>query len=459
MKRHLVLLAIVFICSCKKNNKPPTFTDGFFKHMPSAGSIGEIIYDSSSQSIYLGGSAGASDGVAGLLNLGDWQVNSKGRNDAILMKYNLDGKLAWAKLIGGNSGDAISGVAVDNDQNVYVTGIFGGTVNFDGTELKAQTSYVNDQTVFIAKYNKDGKQLWVKKVTNAGIIGVAGIAVDISNNKLYIAGSFDKRLTIGDAVYNKDGGGIFIASYSLNGALSWSKTYGDKEGRPFITGLKLFNDGSLLLSGTSTGRQAIDGYEISGGSQAAFFARFDAAGNTIWAKTVGNTVSNPAGLAIDESNNFYLSAGFDGTVTIGNKLLKASGPYGNAVLVKYNQAGDVVWVTPLLSPTYSEIADVYYFNKKVYTAGYYSVAADFGGITIPAADNKAQGYSARYDSEDGKCESAANFESGNSFGSAILAINGYSYILGRFESSYTFQGFKFNTPNGSSGLFMKFKTP
>jgi hypothetical protein len=51
-------------------------------------------------------------------------VTSTGQVDVILLKYNKDGILQWAKTGGGVSTDIAYGVDTDAEGNVYITGAF-----------------------------------------------------------------------------------------------------------------------------------------------------------------------------------------------------------------------------------------------------------------------------------------------------------------------------------------------
>src|SRR5262245_32393359 len=76
----------------------------------------------------------------------------------------LAGDFAFVNALGGTSGDFIRALATDSSGNVYVTGEFRNTVDFDPgagtTSLTAPGSGVPDG--FIAKYSTTGDLLWAR---------------------------------------------------------------------------------------------------------------------------------------------------------------------------------------------------------------------------------------------------------------------------------------------------------
>ena len=79
-----------------------------------------------------------------------------GGADAYLLKLDSSGDYAWLAVFGDINSEIAEGVAVDSSGNVYVTGYFGGTVDFDpgsGTDNHTSTGY-ND--VFVLKLDSSG---------------------------------------------------------------------------------------------------------------------------------------------------------------------------------------------------------------------------------------------------------------------------------------------------------------
>ena len=51
--------------------------------------------------------------------------------DFFIQKFDLNGNILWTKIIGGKSDDIANAMTIDSDNNLYITGSFRGTVDFD----------------------------------------------------------------------------------------------------------------------------------------------------------------------------------------------------------------------------------------------------------------------------------------------------------------------------------------
>jgi hypothetical protein len=81
---------------------------------------------------------------------------SNGEYDPFLTKFDSSGNFIWARTWGGTQGDAGYRAAVDGSGNVYVTGSFVGTADFDpgpGIDNHVSNGYGD---AFLSKFPPDG---------------------------------------------------------------------------------------------------------------------------------------------------------------------------------------------------------------------------------------------------------------------------------------------------------------
>ena len=93
--------------------------------------------------------------------------SSSGWDDAFLSKFDANGDFQWACSWGGGANDHGYGVAIDGSGNVYVTGYFFGTVDFDpGEGEDAHSAFGLD--VVLSKFDSNGNFQWARTWGGAG---------------------------------------------------------------------------------------------------------------------------------------------------------------------------------------------------------------------------------------------------------------------------------------------------
>ncbi len=111
-----------------------------------------------------------------------------GTIDAFLGKFDSNGTFQWAKTWGGSGDDAAGGLAADRANNVYATGMFSDTVNFDPDGTANVTSN-GSQDVFFNQFASNGSFQWVKTWGGSANDWGYHLALDGTGN-LYAVGSF-----------------------------------------------------------------------------------------------------------------------------------------------------------------------------------------------------------------------------------------------------------------------------
>ncbi|MGB4848851.1 MAG: hypothetical protein WBP41_13080, partial [Saprospiraceae bacterium] len=158
---------------------------------------------------------------------------SKGGSDIAIVKLTSSGDLIWAHSIGGGDNDNGQSCDTDLDGNIYFTGSFQETVDFDpgpdSTKLTAQGIFFYED-IFICKYNDAGEFKWVKGFGSSAYLESGNcIRVD-SDQNLVVAGRFSGSVDFdpGPGTYQLNGGGgfgSFVCKYSTQGNFIWAKSF------------------------------------------------------------------------------------------------------------------------------------------------------------------------------------------------------------------------------------------
>ena len=296
---------------------------------------------------------------------------------------------AWAKSAGGNGDDWGTSTTTDPFGNVFVTGFYTDTITFGSFTLFNE----GNKDMFIVKYDATGNVLWANGAGGSGEDKGTSIATDSQGN-VYVTGifAFDSIAFGGFTLINSGSISVFIVKYDANGNVLWAKSNlgagnnqgkgicTDASGNVYITG---FFSGSYFLFGSDTL------YNSPGNFNDMFIVKFDASGNTLWAKSEGGSQSEQGlSTTTDPSGNVYVTGVYvTSSMTVGTYTLVNSGVDYNLFIVKYDSSGNVVWAKSGMGSVsdwgFSPTIDA---SGNVYITGYYnSPSITFGSFTLTNA--------------------------------------------------------------------------
>lgn len=86
--------------------------------------------------------------------------------DVFIQKLDSLGNLLWVKQIGGPDYDALGNLHVDKNNNIYITGYYTGTVDFDPGTSTYELTAGNEWNIglYLAKYSPAGSLVWAHPV-------------------------------------------------------------------------------------------------------------------------------------------------------------------------------------------------------------------------------------------------------------------------------------------------------
>ncbi|MDX2172739.1 MAG: T9SS type A sorting domain-containing protein [Bacteroidota bacterium] len=343
-------------------------------------------------------------------NAGVTNLNAAGSNDIFVLKLNSSGNLVWAKNLGGTSDDKGQSITSDAAGNVFTTGYFNGTADFDPS---ASTFTMN---------------------------GLGGTQ------------------------------SVFISKLDASGNFVWAKQFNAVNGSPQIFGnsIKLDGSGNVCIGGSFTGNVDFDPgagtYSLAAINMDIFISKLDASGNFIWTKSMGGTSgSNTANsIAIDAASNIYATGYFDQTTdfdpSAGTFNLTSLGGVDIFVL-KLDASGSFVWAKKMGSTTGDQGMAIALSNSgDVYTTGYFSTA---GGDFDPGPSTYTLGtlggntvFLSKLDAS-GNFVFAYSYSNSSSVGWGLVVTPIYDiYTVGNFSQNTDFDlgsGIYTLTPAGGGG--------
>ena len=263
----------------------------------------------------------------------------------------------------GNDVDKAYALAVDLSGNVYVTGV--------SLESGIDVDYAT------VKYNSAGYQQWVARYNGPGNAGdtAYALAVDLSGN-VYVTGqSMGSGTNVDYATikYDTNGNELWVARY--NGL-------GNNSDAAFA--IDLDSSGNVYVTGTSLGSSTGMDYTT---------IKYDTNGNQLWVKSYnggGNYFDRAEDLAIDSSDNVYVTGLSTGLATFGDYATIKYDSNGNQLWVKrYNgTANDSDWASAIAIDSFD----------NVYVTGYSpGSGTDKDYATIKYSSSGVELWVARYD--------------------------------------------------------------
>lgn len=287
-------------------------------------------------------------------NINTVQPTAAGNGDVYVAKYSPNGSLLWIKQFGGNYSDKPTDLALDNSNNIYITGQYFGLVNFDTYTLNSSS---NSKDIFLLKLTNNGDVLWAISEGGAGNENAYGITCDNLNN-LILVGQFEGLSTLGlsnytstiDPLTGLNSYDLFVTKYDSNGTPLWTQNgqadYEDRllavscddQNNIFFTGQ--FSD--TLLFGGSTFNNI--GYNIG------FVAKMAPNGQLLWLNKLKAGVVIPYDLEVNDINEVVITGDYTGNLVyqtstasqnISNNFLK------KIFALKITNDGNYIWSNTL----------------------------------------------------------------------------------------------------------------
>ena len=261
----------------------------------------------------------------------------------------------WAQTWGGTNNAVGDEIETDIDGNVYVSGAFSNTVDFDpglgGNELTA----VAGNSVFLSKFDETGMYEWTatwgtEYWGSPCIIAVSGTDV------IYVAGTFRGSVDLdpgpGTDLHSSetDSVDLYLLKLDSNGNFTWGLSWGNGTD-DVLNGIDTDSLGNVYLAGTFEGSIDLDpGHEAddhtSAGYTDAYMSGFDTDGNLIWALTWGGVGTDTAvDLMVDDFDNIFVHGRLAYTVDLdpGPGIDEVNGGQGSVYLSRFDTSGNYHW--------------------------------------------------------------------------------------------------------------------
>ena len=133
-----------------------------------------------------------------------FNLSNSGLSDVFILKLDITGNFMWVKKIGGTGVDNGRAITHDIFDNIIISGMFQGNVDFDPGVNSTNLLSIGTSDIFIEKIDSNGAFLWAKQIGGPGASGGSNSITIDTNDKIYITGNCLGTLDFdpGIGVYN-----------------------------------------------------------------------------------------------------------------------------------------------------------------------------------------------------------------------------------------------------------------
>lgn len=308
--------------------------------------------------------------------VGIYTLTTGSTYNSFVLKLTTLGDFVWARHFGTYSqNDVCYGLTIDQDNNVYSSGFFKGTVDFDPSSStnNLSTTLSSRAEVYISKLDSNGQYIWAKNFPASSGIAQGNLGwkmkVSPSGNIIttgYFSGSVDFDPNAGSNVLSSNGDRDgFVSTLNSEGEfISAFKIGGTGEDR--IHGVDFDINGNLYYIGFFSSGSSVDfdssptsDFTLTAqGNRDIFILKTDSNNTFAWAYQFGDNTNSPylsdvgMNIMVDNNMDVYAIGTFDGNSDFDpstNTYMLNSNGEGDAFIVKFNQI--------LCSPTSAYISE------------------------------------------------------------------------------------------------------
>ena len=335
-------------------------------------------------------------------------LNNKGGSDGFVIKYSSEGKVEWAKVVGGSSFDEVTSIAETTDGGI----ITGGISFSQEIEVESGITINNSYGGTIIKYNSTGKYEWSKIIPSSEINSLTST----SDGGVIAGGDFKAHILefengiIGN--YNNGNNDrytdIMLIKYNKNGEAEWAKAIGGKDDDT-LKSIQETVDEEVILGGSLSSSIKLENQEKidnKGGTSSISGAIIKLEKNelpnpvVVDTKVIGGSKDEEINSTTKTSDGGYVIGGNSNSSNIelenGINLINKGG-----MIIKYNAEGEIQWAKSI-GGKITSVAETN--DGGVIVGGYfYSDIVDLGnGINLTNQGDR-DGMIIKYSAE-GKCE-------------------------------------------------------
>ncbi|MCP9767579.1 hypothetical protein EGI22_06620 [Lacihabitans sp. LS3-19] len=263
--------------------------------------------------------------------------------DIFIAKFSSSGTLTWAKRAGGTGFDYGNSIKVGGDGNIYVTGGFSNTANFNTPSSSGTNEIISDGNldIFIAKYDNNGNLLRINRAGGSGLDFGQFIDANLAG-EVFLSGIFSNTANFNTPssnientlVTNGASSDIFLAKFNSQGLPKALNRIGGSL-QEYLGKMVLSSAGNIFLCGSFYNTINFNTPSASGSNELTsaqgediFVAKFNY-GTEQWdfLNRIGGTGDeNSPEIAVNNNEDLFVTAKFSNNIYFGNPISPSNFP-------------------------------------------------------------------------------------------------------------------------------------
>lgn len=256
--------------------------------------------------------------------------------------------IVWGTSSTSHSYDYAVKTAFDSQGNIIVVGYFFESLIFD--DIKLSSYGAGD--IYVAKFDKRGKCLWVKNIGGNNSIYYDEpycMAVDSDDNVIISGNIQGGDVKVAGTPIPGSGAFVFI-KLDENGNMVWGNLQSNN-----ISSMATDKSNNIYVTGTFEGRSLYYGIELIGNQKSStgslYIIKLTPDGTGVWGTVGAGDIYegsvNASAICLDTLGDVFITGRFSKDVNLGNIELSNSTAGDGSYLAKLNSNGDPLWAKQL----------------------------------------------------------------------------------------------------------------
>lgn len=330
-----------------------------------------------------------------------------GQWSSVLAKYDSNGGFVWMKNFTHQSANSFPGVEIKSitlspSNEIYLTGVFLGTFDFDLGPNTFTLSSPSVYNAFVLKLDNNGDFVWAKALSTTNSTDANQITLD-SNNDIIVSGTFsgtqDLDPTAGTTTLTSQGAqDVYVIKLTSAGNFVYAKSFGSSS---YDTAGPIVTDMSNNIYATGTFYSSVGDFDPNAGTVSltnnggtdVFIVKLNSSGNLLYANSFGaSSDDNVKDISIDNSGNITLCGIVAGTTvdidpTVNTYTYNIQGG-SDSYVMQLNSTGNVIWVNFLTGTGSENAVTISQNSTDILVGGDFSGTLDVAGTnTISVLSN------------------------------------------------------------------------